>query len=335
MRGIPVKAVQQNYPVKGANGITANQIHSTANQCVWMRDNYTIDTSKPGAQAYYDSIFELYAEWGVDYVKIDDISRPYMQNEIDMVRKAVDKTGREIVLSLSPGSTPINNAAHVKANANLWRMTDDVWDRWGDIVHLLDTVEPWFPDHVGAGYWPDADMMPFGKINITNHAGGAVSRFPRISEDEQYTLMTLFAIMRSPLMFGGNMPENDEFTTNLITNEEVLYITKRSKNNRKVYANGDRSILAWAADDSMSNDKFLALFFCGDTRPGHGNTGAQYNPRTEEIPFDLSLLGFTAAKVKIRDLWQKEDIGEFVAGQQFEPVLQFHGAGLYRLSPSQ
>jgi hypothetical protein len=336
MRGIPVKAVQENLPVLGANGITANQIHSTQNQCNWLRDNYTIDASKSGAQEYYDSIFELYAEWGVDYVKVDDISQPYRQNEINMVRKAIEKTGRVIVLSLSPGSTPIANAAHVKENANLWRMTDDVWDRWGDIVHLLDTVKPWFPDHVGAGYWPDADMMPFGKINKTSHAGGDVNRFPRITQDEQYTLMTLFAIMRSPLMFGGNMPDNDEFTTNLIANEEVLYITKRSKNNREVYANGDRSILVWTADDSRNGDKFLALFFCGATRPGHAQLGNGYTPRTEEIPFDLSLLGFTAAKVNIRDLWQKEDIGEFViAGEQFKPVLQFHGAGLYRLSPSQ
>jgi hypothetical protein len=335
MRGIPVKAVQENYPVKGAGGITANQIYSTANQCNWLRDNYTIDASKPGAQEYYNSIFELYAEWGVDYVKIDDISQPYRQNEINMVREAIKNTGRVIVLSVSPGSTPIANAAHVKEHANMWRMTDDVWDRWGDIVHLLDTAKPWYPDHVGPGFWADADMMPFGKISKTGHAGGAADRFPRISEDEQYTLMTLFAIMRSPLMFGGNMPENNEFTTNLITNEEVLYITKRSKNNREVYANSDRSILAWAAEDSMSGDKFLALFFCGDIRPGHAQLGNGYTPRTEEIPFDLSLLGFTAAKVKIRDLWQKEDIGEFVITEQFKPELQFHGAGLYRLSPSQ
>jgi uncharacterized repeat protein (TIGR02543 family) len=335
MRGIPGEAVRDKLPIKDANGVTADQIYSTRQQCTWLRDNYTIE-DRPGAQAYYDSIFELYAEWGVDYVKVDDISRPYHQPEIEMIRQAIDKTGRPIVLSLSPGQTPIANAAHVKEHANMWRMTDDVWDRWGDIVHLLDTAKPWYPQYVGSGFWPDADMMPFGKINITSHAGGNVNRFPRISEDEQYTLRSLFAIMRSPLMFGGNMPENNEFTINLITNEEVLYITKRSENNREVYENSDRSILAWAADDSMSGDKFLALFFCGDIRPGHAQLGPGYTPRTEEIPFDLSLLGFTAAKVKIRDLWKKEDIGEFViAEQQFKPVLQFHGVGLYRLSPSQ
>jgi uncharacterized repeat protein (TIGR02543 family) len=185
MRGIPVKAVQDKLPIKDAPGISADQIYTTANQCNWLRDNYTIDSTKPGAQEYYDSIFELYAEWDVDYVKVDDISRPYREAEIEMIRRAIEKTGRPIVLSLSPGSTPINNAAHVKQYANMWRMTDDVWDRWGDIVHLLDTVKPWFPGHVGFDYWPDADMMPFGKISITGHAGGAADRYPRINQDEQ------------------------------------------------------------------------------------------------------------------------------------------------------
>jgi uncharacterized repeat protein (TIGR02543 family) len=336
MRGIPVKAVQDQLPIKGAPGILADQIYTTANQCDWLRDNYTIDSTKPGAQEYYDSIFELYAEWGVDYVKVDDISRPYRDAEIEMIRKAIEKTGRPIVLSLSPGSTPINNAAHVKQYANMWRMTDDVWDRWGDIVHLLDTVKPWFPDHVGFGYWPDADMMPFGKISITGHAGGTADRYPRINQDEQYTLMTLFTIMRSPLMFGGHLPDNDEFTTNLITNEETLYITKKSANNREIYANNDRSILAWAADDSASDDKFLALFNCGAHRPGHAQLGQAYEPHTDRISFDLSLLGFTAESVTIRDIWAKEDIGTFVVAEgQFALEIQFHGVGLYRLSPVQ
>jgi hypothetical protein len=148
--------------------------------------------------------------------------------------------------------------------------------------------------------------------------------------------MTLFTIMRSPLMFGGHLPDNDEFTTNLITNEETLYITKKSVNNREIYANNDRSILAWAADDSASGDKFLALFNCGAHSPGHAQLGQSYEPHADPISFNLSLLGFTAENVTIRDIWAKENIGTFaVTGGQFAPEIQFHGVGLYRLSPVQ
>jgi len=337
MQGIPVKAVQKKLPIMGADGITADQIHTTEDQCSWLHDNYNIVAGKPGAQEYYDSIFELYAEWGVDYVKIDDISKPYRTEGIEMVRNAIDKTGRPIVLSLSPGITEHVNAAHVKEHANQWRVTNDVWDYWGDVVHLLDTAynQNWYPQDSGPGFWPDADMMPFGKINITDHAygRGETNRWPIINHVEQNTLMSMFAILRSPLMLGGNLPDNDEFTTDLITNEEVLYITKRSKNNRQVYENGDRSVVAWAADDSVTGDKFLALFFCGSERPGQTNKGTPYSPYTQEISFDLSLLGFTADKVMVRDLWKKADIGEFViAEQKFKPELEFHGAGLYRVS---
>jgi hypothetical protein len=88
MRGIPVEAVNKKLPIKGAKGITADKIYSTDLQCTWLRDNYTILADKPGAQEYYNSIFELYASWGVDFIKIDDLSRHYHQAEIEMIRKA-------------------------------------------------------------------------------------------------------------------------------------------------------------------------------------------------------------------------------------------------------
>jgi hypothetical protein len=90
---------------------------------------YGVDFTKEGAQAYYDSIFELYAAWGVDYVKVDDICNtnaypddPYSaEKEIEMIRKAIDSCGRPMVLSLSPGPAVIEKAWHLRENANLWR----------------------------------------------------------------------------------------------------------------------------------------------------------------------------------------------------------------------
>ena len=190
-----------------------------------MRDNYTIDASKPGAQEYYNSIFNMYAEWGVDFIKIDDLSRPYHTEEIELIRNAIDNCGRPMVLSTSPGKTPIEDAEHVSENANMWRMVDDVWDIWRDIPHLMKVSEDWYP-YIAPGTWPDCDMIPLGRISIRGERGE--DRMTRLTKDEQYTLMSFFTIFRSPLMFGGDLPSNDPFTLSLLTNKEVLKCTERA-----------------------------------------------------------------------------------------------------------
>jgi hypothetical protein len=256
MRGIPKKAVQEKLPVKGT-AITADQIYSTNLQCTWLKDNYTILSDQPGAQEYYNSVFELYASWGVDFIKVDDLSRPYHQGEIELIRKAIDNTGRPIVLSMSPGETPTDKAEHAKNHANMWRMVDDFWDNWGQLTYQFDVCNKWAP-FISSGAWPDADMLPLGHIDLK----GSNSRRTKFTSNEQYTLMSLFTIFKSPLFFGGNLPDNDDFTNSLLTNEEVLYMHKNSVNNRQWYNNGET--IAWTADDPHSNDKFLALFFPDD-----------------------------------------------------------------------
>ncbi len=228
MRGIPKVAVEKKLPVKGTDGISADMIYSTEDQCTWLKDNYTIAADHPGAQEYYNSLFDLYASWGVDFVKIDDLSAPiYHQDEIDLIRKAIDGCGRPMVLSTSPGPTPIDAASHVSSHANMWRMVNDVWDRWDHITHLYETSKDWIP-YIGDGTWPDCDMIPLGRISIRGERGK--DRFTRLSKDEQRTLMTLFTILRSPLFFGGDLPSNDEWTRNILTNEEVLKMHNNSKN---------------------------------------------------------------------------------------------------------
>ncbi len=255
MRGIPKVAVENKLPIKGTDGITADQIYSPEMQCEWLRDNYTIVSDKAGAQEYYNSIFELYAGWGVDFVKVDDLSRPYHKGEIELIRNAIDACGRPIVLSTSPGETPVAEAEHIREHANMWRMVDDVWDTWPNITHLMEVSKKWYP-YIAPGTWPDCDMIPLGRISIRGERG--VERMTRLTKDEQYTLMSFWTIFRSPLMFGGDLPGNDDFTLNLLTNDEVLYITKNSTNNR-LLSDEDGQIV-WVADDTKSNDMFAALF---------------------------------------------------------------------------
>jgi alpha-galactosidase len=260
MRGIPRLAVEKNTPVFGTKW-TARDIYSTKNISAWLRDMYTVDAGKPGAQEYYNSLFKLYASWGVDFIKIDDIAWPYHKDEIELVRKAIDQCGRPIVLSLSPGPTPLEDAPHVSTHANMWRIVGDFWDNWQQLDEHFPLFEKWIP-YSSPGHWPDGDMLPLGRIGIRAEQGDP--RMADFTEDEQTTLMSLFAVCRSPLMFGGNLPDNDQFTLSLITNDEALSVLQRSRNNRLLFDNGEQ--IAWTADDSGSNDKYVALFYV-DRKP--------------------------------------------------------------------
>ncbi len=261
MRGIPRLAVEKNAPVLDTK-YTAKEIYNKKELCRWLNDMYTVDAAKPGAQDYYNSLFKLYASWGVDFVKVDDIANPYHEDEIDMVRKAIDNCGRQIVLSLSPGETPIEDAGHVSTHANMWRIIGDFWDNWSQLNEHFSLFEKWI-SYMSPGHWPDGDMLPLGRIGIRAERGD--ERMSQFTRDEQYTLMSLFLICRSPLMFGGNLPGNDEFTLNLITNEEALNVLNKSKNNRLLFDHDGK--IAWTADALNSNDKYVALFYTSDQTP--------------------------------------------------------------------
>jgi len=253
MRGVPKEAVFNKLPIKGTDK-TAADIYSTEYECTWLQDNYTVVAGKPGAQEYYNSIFDLYASWGLDFVKVDDLSRPYHAEEIEMIRKAIDQTGRPIVFSMSPGATPIEEHAHAAAHANMWRTIDDFWDNWAQLNYSFAKCAEWAP-YIRPGAWPDADMLPMGKFIRGERA---TNRYTKFTKDEQYTLMTLWTMFKSPLMFGGNMPDNDEFTNSLLTNKEVLDVHSRSVKNNQWFNEND--IIGWTAEDPANGDKFLAVF---------------------------------------------------------------------------
>ncbi len=253
MRGVPKEAVFNKMPIKGTDK-TADEIYSTDYECTWLQDNYTVVAGKEGSQEYYNSILDLYASWGVDYIKVDDLSRPYHDKEIEMLRNAIDQTGRPIVLSMSPGATPIDQHEHAANHANLWRTIDDFWDNWAQLNYSFGMCAKWAP-YITTGAWPDADMLPLGKFIRGERA---TNRYTNFTKDEQYTLMTLWSMFKSPLMFGGNLPDNDEFTNSIITNDEVLYVNKYSKNNKEWYSKDD--ITVWTAEDPENGDQFVALF---------------------------------------------------------------------------
>ena len=311
MRGIPRQAVTQNTAVKGTS-YRASDIADKSSTCSWNTDMYGVDMSKPGAQAYYDSVFDLLAHWGVDFVKVDDISRPYHRAEIEAIRKAIDRTGRHIVLSLSPGETPLSAGSHVSEHANMWRVSDDFWDNWPALLEQFERLRNW-TEFRGPGHFPDADMLPLGRIDMGR-------RTTRFTEDEQYTLLTLWCIARSPLIIGGDLTKTNDLPLSLLTNEEVIAVDQESSGNRQLFR--ENGVIAWVADVPHSRDKYLAVFNTNDS------------PRTtasESLKVNIKLADLgCAGACQVRDLWRKKDLGVFKG--EFTTVINWHGAGLYRVS---
>ncbi|NRF92000.1 glycoside hydrolase family 27 protein [Paenibacillus frigoriresistens] len=291
MRGIPRQAVHAGSKILGTDA-TARDIAHTNSICPWNTDMYGVNAAKEGAQAYYQSLFQLYAQWGVDFVKVDDVaaSRLYHfhADEIGLIREAINQCGRDIVLSLSPGPAPTEQTEFLKEHANMWRMTDDYWDQWELLHAMFERCEKWY-SHVEPSHWPDCDMLPLGHIEIRSVDGGGADRWTRFTPDEQ-TMMTLWCIFRSPLMFGGELRDNDDWTLSLLTNPEVLRVLHHSHSCKPHLRERDRII--WTAEDEEIG-KYVALF----------NTGEQ----TGMVEIVLSDLGISHA-CQVRDLWRREDI---------------------------
>ena len=313
MRGIPRQAVEQNLPILGTS-YRAAEIADRTNVCAWNQDMYGVDMSKPGAQAYYDSIVALYASWGVDFIKADDMSRPYALRapEVHALSSAIRKSGASILLSLSPGPAPISEAADLRAAAQMWRISDDFWDDWTLLKKQFDYTRDWAPYIGKDDTWPDADMLPMGKLRITDKNGA--TQKTRFTQDEQQTVMTLWSMFRSPLIFGGDLPSLDPATLALLTNREVLEIDQNSSDNRQVLERGNLRV--WLADVPGSGDKYAAVFNLGDS--------------AEQNHLSWMELGVQITNPAARDLWQQKNLGRHA---NFDVTLRPHASVLYRLSP--
>ena len=257
MRGVPRGAAHRKLPVAGSE-YRCDQAADPNNICEWNPDMYGTKPQHPAAKAYYDSIFRLYARWGVDFVKCDDIAREYprCRQEIELISTAARECGRDIVLSLSPGPAPVEQAEHLKTWANMWRITDDFWDSWGLLKGMFERAEKWCI-HAGPGHWPDADMLPVGAIRLCGEETAA-GRWTLFTREEQKTMMTLWCMMRSPLMVGAELTRNDDFTLSLLTNRDIIDIEKESFCAHPVFTTDSQS--AWIAPRKDGKGLYAACF---------------------------------------------------------------------------
>lgn len=317
MRGIPRIAAHTHCAVKNCD-ITADMIADPSSICRWNPDMYGVRNCSAG-QAYYDSLLELYASWGIDYIKCDDICNTNNtsligegayagRHEIEMIANAIQKCGRPIVFSLSPGPALIEQAWHYEKYANMWRITDDFWDNWKLLKNMFSRCELW-QNHVSEGCYPDCDMLPLGKVG----KGFGAERNTNFTKDEQRTMMTLWCIFGSPLMLGAEMTKMDDWTLSLLTNRDVLALLAPARRAQQICRDDKKAI--WKSVDPQTGDCVLALFNLSD------------EPSTVSVSLDE--LDINEDTLHLKELWTQDEITGICGCITTE--LPAHASALYHI----
>jgi hypothetical protein len=261
---MPRKAVELNTPVKGTKYF-ARDIADTNSICPWNKHTYGLDMSKPGAQEYYDGWIQLLADYGIDFIKADDIvSYP---DEIAAVQKAIAKCGRPMTLSLSPGGRVLGNEIKLYEKADMLRVTTDVWDTQHDIDECFDSWLTWQYVPVRDGFWFDMDMIPIGELQVmipkgTTHkmAGEGAHRQDHFTVPQKETFMAMRALSASPLMMGGVLPTLKGDDLRVLTNKEMIACNQNGKMGHLI--SNKKYIQTWLTEErgTQQDNGWVAVF---------------------------------------------------------------------------
>jgi alpha-galactosidase len=331
MRGIPRSAVTANSPIASST-YHASDAGNTSDACPWDTHMWGVRGDTAAGQAWYDALFAQYAAWGIDFVKIDDMlnnsTKVYHQAEADAIQSAVDKSGRAIVVSFSPGpDDPTwlpSSLSDLNANADMWRVVDDFWDYNAitDLPGVFKALGTWQAARgLVQGHWPDSDMLPLGYLGprCEWHASGETT----FTRNQQVTILSLWSILPSPLIFGGN-PQSltsdtttGPFTLALLSNEEALAINQDELGAHAKRIAQQATTEVWARD--LSGGRKAVALFNRDTQDA-----------TVSVTFaQLGVSGMPA----IRDVWQRADVTGMTTG--ISSNVPYGGALLFTLSPPQ
>lgn len=320
MRGIPKQTFMTNKRI-GTGLYTANRAADPADTCPVSQENFGVKPG-PAGQAWYDALIKQYADWGVDLIKVDCIgTRAYKVAEIRMIRHAIQRSGRPIILALGPGPASVESTTEITHNAEMWDISRPVWDHWTRIDRGTDqsqSIYAQFPvlakwaSYAKPGNWPNAGTLPFGQL-IPSPTHGK-PRASRLTETEQRTALSLWAIARSPLFIGGNLTHMDDALKSLLTNPAILTMNQ-SGTNAILKTQDENGVVSWVSQSQDGKTQYLAIFNLGDTAIRIDNTLAAY--------------GFIArAQYHLRDLWQRRELG---IHNSITEELPAHGSIVYSL----
>lgn len=309
IRGIPREGVLRNFPIAGST-FKAQDAADQNDACPWDPTSWGIKDTDAG-QAWYDSLLRQYATWGVDFLKVDCIAdHPFKASEIRQIKLAIERSGRDIVLSLSPGPTAVEHHAEVGDLAQMWRISNDIWDIWiGEsdfpigIKNQFENAARW-AQYTKPGNWPDADMLPVGELRPYPDVGPG-PRHTRLTPAEQQTQLSLWAIARSPLIIGANLTLLDQDTLRLLCNADILKIDQTATASRQV--SHDADLVIWTAD-----------------LPGDQHALAAFNLGEKAISFDRPLSDFVpSGQYDIKNAWTEEHLP---AGTRFSITVEPHAS---------
>jgi len=301
IRGIPREAVERNLPIKGTRYF-ARDIADTNSICSWNKENYGIDMTKPGAQEYYNALINKLAGWGVDFIKLDDVvPNP---REIVAVAKAIEAGGHQMTYSLSPGDVHHDTHLAHYQRANMLRITGDIWDNAPSIEKGFGAWEK-FQGTERPGFWPDLDMIPFGRLtvvatdDIPNVAADRRARQSRFNPAQMRTFITQRALAASPLIIGGDLLTMDDYSYRLLTDREMLACNQNGVVGIKVYRSGDIDV--WFTPHATDPRRGWSGIFNRSKSPSKVTLTKQ----------DLGFIAFeesyklqpTRGPVQLRDVW--------------------------------
>ena len=173
--------------------------------------NYTCQ-GKPGSLNYEEKDAEMYAKWGIDYLKYDNCFNNGISSHIryPKMRDALTNTNHSIFYSLCQwGEEEV--ATWGKDVGNSWRTTGDISDNWNSMISIIDQNDQWY-QYAGPGGWNDPDMLEVGNGGMTY--------------TEYRTHFGLWALVKSPLLIGCDITNMSEETKEILTNPEVIAINQ-------------------------------------------------------------------------------------------------------------
>jgi alpha-galactosidase len=270
-----------------------------------------------GSYKHEEQDARRYAEWGFDYLKYDWCSygqiapRPdhaAMMKPYQVMRAALDKAPRDIVFSLCQYGMGNVWEWGAQVGGNCWRTTGDITDTWGSMSRI-GFAQAGHETFAGPGHWNDPDMLVVGYVGWS-----ARVRPTHLTPNEQYTHISLWCLLCSPLLIGCDLTRLDEFTLNLLTNDEVLEVSQDPLGRQAARVARDGPLEVWSKD-MEDGSKAVGLF----------NRGDQETQVTAKWS-DLHLAGTR----KIRDLWRQQDLGSF--SEQFQAAVPRHGVMLVKVA---
>jgi hypothetical protein len=314
--GISDAVLEANYPVYGHPECRTGDLAVVPHQQGdYWGFGHRIDMTKPCAQKYIDSIADLFAEWGVDFLKYDSVTPGSGKSDLsldarDEVKGWSQALARHGIWFELSWALDINYADYWKQWANGWRVDWDVecycpgeaLTAWPNISRLFPRVADWWR-HGGPGGWNDLDSLNVGNGTMDG-----------LTKDERRTAATLWAVSAAPFYVGNDMTKLDSYGLELLTNREVIAVNQAGRPAQPVSTKTNRQVwYSLNADSSYT----VALFNLGTTEAN--------------MTVNWADLGLDGAG-KVRDLWAKKDLGQFASSYTAATVPP-HGARLFKVTP--